>query len=216
MTDSSKTPIRFHLRDVRLAFPNLTKEGKFGYGCRFILPPDHMQVLNLMSREYLKNLGVPFPADMKARVKTKALLEAIGKAVAKNKWAEKGPSIYAALDKQDKLFLHDGDTKADLDGFSGNLFVSAGARGPVSVFDQLRNEATEKEVYSGCYVVGSLDFWGQDNSAGGKRVNASVYGVQKLRDGDAFSSGGKASDADEFDNEDISEEGSEVEPDLEG
>lgn len=216
MSDTpNKTPIRFHLRDVRVAFPNLTKPGKFGYGCRFILPPDHVQVVNAMSREYCKNIGVTLPVDLKAKVKTISLLEAIAKAVAKAKWQDKGPSIYAALAKQDKVFLHDGDTKSDLDGFSGNYFVSAGARSAVSVFDQLRNEATEAQVYAGCFAVASLDFWAQDNTEGGKRLNCSVYGVQKLRDSDAFGSGGKPADADEFENEDISEEGEEIEVDLE-
>ena len=43
----------------------------------------------------------------------------------------------------------------------------------------------------------SIELWAQDNSFG-KRVNASLRGVQFLKDGDAFAGGGAASD-DEFD-----------------
>lgn len=46
-----------------------------------------------------------------------------------------------------------------------------------------------------------IDVWAQDNNFG-KRINASLGGVQFLRDGDAFAGGGVASEED-FD--DISE-----------
>ena len=46
-----------------------------------------------------------------------------------------------------------------------------------------------------------IDIWAQDNNFG-KRVNASLGGVQFLRDGDAFAGGGVAA-PDDFD--DISE-----------
>lgn len=194
--------LRFHVRDVRLAFPNLDKPGKFGYGCRFLLPPDHTQTLNPMSVKYCQAMGVKLPDGFKTnetKVKTVAVLKAIGKAVARKKWDAKGDSIFTALEKQDKIFLHDGDTKADLDGFEGNLFIACGSRGPVPMYDQLRNDATAREVYSGAWVVGSIDVWAQDNEDGGKRLNATVYGVQKLRDGDAFASGGPPAEAGEFD-----------------
>lgn len=48
-----------------------------------------------------------------------------------------------------------------------------------------------------CYVNAVLEFWAQDNRFG-KRVNATLMGVQFFRDGDAFSGGGAASD-DDFD-----------------
>jgi hypothetical protein len=51
--------------------------------------------------------------------------------------------------------------------------------------------------YAGCYVNASIELWAQDNNYG-KRVNASLGGVQFARDGDAFAGGGAASE-DEFD-----------------
>lgn len=200
MTKAATGPIlRFHARDMRLAFPNLDKPGKFGYGARFLFPPDHTQVLNTTTRAYLASIGVNAPGDTTTKIKTLPLFEKIAIAVARKKWGDKAEAIVKALKTQDKLFWHDGDSKADLDGFSGNWFVSAGSRGPVPMFDQVRNEATARDVYSGAYVIGSIDFWAQDNEAGGKRINASVYGVQKLRDGDAFAAGGTPAEAGEFD-----------------
>ncbi len=55
--------------------------------------------------------------------------------------------------------------------------------------------------YAGCYVNAVVDIWAQDNNFG-KRINASLSGVQFLRDGDAFAGGGVAA-PDDFD--DISE-----------
>lgn len=199
MAEPKAKPLRFFLRDVRLAFPNLDTKGKFGYGCRFLLPPDHVQTLNPASRKYCEALGIKLPPDASAKVKTVALLDKIGLAVARKKWDAKGDAIYKALKLQDKNFYHDGSSKADLDGFEGNIFVACGSRGPVPMFDQSRNETDARVVYSGAYTIGQIDVWAQDNTEGGKRINASVYGVQKLRDGDAFASGGPPADADDFD-----------------
>ena len=57
--------------------------------------------------------------------------------------------------------------------------------------------AADGRPYAGCYVIANVELWAQDNNYG-KRINASLRGVQFLRDGDAFSGGGAASE-DEFD-----------------
>lgn len=196
--------LRLQIRDGRLAFPNLSKPGKFGYGARLIIPPDHTQILNVRSRAYLADLGVKVPADPKARIKTIPLLKQVALAIAKRKWSEKAPTVVASLEAQDRLFYHNGNTKAELEGFEGNFFIACGSKGPVTMFLQDRSEATEKEIWSGCYVNGLIDVWAQDNADGGKRLNASIYGVQKVRDGDAFAAGGTPAESDEFD--DISDE----------
>jgi hypothetical protein len=53
-------------------------------------------------------------------------------------------------------------------------------------------------VYSGCYVNGIIDLWAQNNNYG-KRINATLLGVQFAGDGEAFSSGGSSASADDFD-----------------
>lgn len=206
--------MRFQARDVRIAFPNIFKPGKFGYNALFILPPDHSQVIRTKpylgkdgkeeapsDRDAILALGIKLPADPKAKVKTVPLLQTIAKKLAIGKWQQKGESIYAALDKQDKIFLHDGATKADYEGFEGNYFIATNAKTKPSTFDQLRNEVGEGDgvIYSGAFVIANLDFWVQDSTDWGKRINSGLRGVQKLRDGDAFSGGGKAASADEYD-----------------
>ena len=73
------------------------------------------------------------------------------------------------------------------------------AQGRPLVIDADKSPLTEQDgkPYSGCYVNASIELWAQDNNYG-KRVNASLSGVQFFRDGDAFA-GGRAADVDDFD-----------------
>lgn len=205
--------MRFQLRDARLAFPNLFEPYKGSYGARLILPPDHSQVIR--NKPYLKDgkivapsdreaivkYGIALPPDKNAKIKTVPLLKKIALAIAREKWQAKGDAIFKALEAQDKVFLHDGNTKSEYDGFEGNMFVAANSKTRPSTFDQMRNVVGEGDgvIYSGCFVVASLDFWPQDHKEHGKRINSGLSGIQKLRDGDAFSGGGKAAEADDFD-----------------
>jgi hypothetical protein len=107
MTNIAQPIGRMLLKNVRLAFPNLFEsttvagEGKPRYSAMLIVPNDHPQL-----------------AEIKQKMQ----------AVAKEKWAAKAVEVYKALEKSDKLALHDGDTKAQYDGVAGNLFISAAAQ----------------------------------------------------------------------------------------
>jgi len=181
---STNAPIgRILLKDARLAFPDLfvpttvAGEGKPRYSATLLIPADHPQL-----------------EDIKRRID----------ALAKDKWREKSASILAGLYKTGKVALHDGDEKAQYDGFSGNMYVAAAAQenAAPTVVDQARNTLTAKsgKPYAGCYVNASLEFWVQDNQWG-KRVNCTLRGIQFYKDGDSFSAG-RPADSDEF--EDVS------------
>ena len=184
---TTATPIgRMMLKNVRLAFPSLFEASVVGndpgakprFGASLLIPLDHPQI---------------------PEIKAKML------AVAKEKWKDKGQAMYNGAEKADKLALHDGDTKAQYDGFPGNLFLSANsqenARPTVINSDRTPLTAKDGKIYAGCYVNVSVDFWVQDNSYG-KRINAQLRGVQFLRDGDSFSAG-RPAEADDF--EDVTE-----------
>lgn len=224
--------MRFQARDVRLAFPDLyesrvdPKTGKkTGFGAKLILPPDHVQVIRSKpylgkdgkieapsDRDAIIELGIKLPTDPNAKVKTIPLLQAIEKALAKQKWPDKFDAVLKTLKTQDKTFLHEGASKAEYDGFDGNYFLSANNKHKPSTYDQLRNEVDEASgvLYSGCFVVAIVDFWAQDHKDYGKRLNTGLRGVQKFRDGDAFGGGG-SSKANDFDEISVDgEEGGEV------
>ncbi len=170
--------MKLKLSNVRLAFPTLWEaktvngEGKPAFSAIFLLDPTDPQV--------------------------KAINKAIDQ-VAAEKWGAKVAAILIAARKADKVCLHDGDLKATYDGFAGNLYVSA--RNPVRPLvlgaDKAPLTEADGKPYAGCYVNVSLELWAQDNNYG-KRVNATLMGVQFFRDGDAFAGGGVASE-DDFD-----------------
>lgn len=179
--------MRFDIKGARLAFPNIytpkesTDGGKAKYNCSLIIPPDH-PIIPELDKAFEK--------------------------IALDKWGKNGAAILAGLRKQDRLCLHDGDTKASYDGFAGNMFISASSDSQPSI----RNRAGEhvqagkdQAPYGGCYVLGKIELWPQDHQKHGKRINAQIRGVQFMRDGDAFSAGRPASD-DEFESLEVEEE----------
>lgn len=170
--------MQLKLRNVRLAFPALFEaktvngEGDPAFSACFLLDPADPQV--------------------------KAIHTAIDQ-TATEKWGAKAPAMLVQARKADKVCLHDGDLKATYEGFSGMLFVSARNRVRPTVLDADKSPlvAADGKPYAGCYVNAVLDLWAQDNNYG-KRVNATLMGVQFARDGDSFTGGGAASE-DDFD-----------------
>jgi hypothetical protein len=170
--------MKIKLANVRLAFPQLFEaksvngEGEPAFSASFLMAPDH-------------------PAAKELR----DAFEVIGK----DKWGAKWPTVKKEIEAKDRTALHDGDTKAGYAGFEGHLFVSARNKSRPLVIDRDKTPLTSADgrPYAGCFVNASVELWAQDNNFG-KRINASLRGVQFFKDGDAFSGGGAASD-DEFD-----------------
>ena len=170
--------MKIKLANVRLAFPALFEaktvngEGEPAFSASFLLPPDHPAIQIL--RDAFDGIG-------------------------KDKWGAKWPAVKKEIEAKDRTALHDGDTKADYAGFEGNFFVSARNKTRPLVIDRDKTPlvASDGKPYAGCYVNASIELWAQDNNYG-KRINASLRGVQFFRDGDAFAGGGAASE-DDFD-----------------
>lgn len=169
--------MKIMLVDVRLAFPNLFKAQAFeggspSFGASLLLAPTNKAV-----------------AEMRKAFVT----------VAKEKWGAKADAILKSLTATDKLCLHNGDTKEQYDGFTGNMFVSARSKVRPLILNVDKTPLNEDDgkPYSGCYVNASIELWAQDNKFG-KRINAQLRGVQFLRDGDAFGGGGSPASDEEF------------------
>ena len=175
--------MKLKLQRVRLAFPNIftpntppAGEGKPAFGASLLMEPKHAAI---------------------------KLIEDAMLAVAKDKWGAKGEAVFNQLKKQDRLALHDGDTKAQYMGFEGNFYLSARNPARPTALNKDKTPLNESDgvLYSGCYVHAVVEIWAQDNQYG-KRVNATLSGVQFCGDGDAFS-GARPASADDFD--DLSE-----------
>jgi hypothetical protein len=151
-------------------------KGKAKYNCALILPSNHKQLAELQAIE----LALCTEHD----------------------WKDKSPGakVHATLAKTDKLAVHDGDTKPQYDGFEGNFFLSPSNDTRPTVMHGVTRAPIGKEdgtIYSGCIVNCKVEIWVQDNSWG-KRVNATLLGVQFVRDGDAFGSGAPPANPDDF------------------
>lgn len=188
----AEVPNTITLKNVRISFMDtlwtagqVQGEGKPQHRANFLLSADDPQV------EKLQELI------------TKVMDEA---------WKDPktGPAIKKQIRGADRTCLHDGNTKAQWDGYADNWFVSAGNPSKVLVIDRDRTPLAEGDgkPYSGCYVDVNIQVWAQDNNWG-KRVNASLRWVQFRRDGDAFAGTPPAS-VDEV--PDISEDDGEDEP----
>jgi hypothetical protein len=169
--------MRLILNNVRGAFLQVFQAKAFegsepAFSGAFIFPKNHPQV--------------------------KELNQAIEK-VGKEKFGAKWDAIYKAMKATDKTCLHDGDSKSQYDGFEGNLFVTARNKVRPTALNRDRSPVTEEDgvIYSGCYLNASLEIWAQDNKWG-KRINATLRGVQYFGPGEAFSSGGAPATEDEF------------------
>lgn len=124
--------------------------------------------------------------------------------VAAEKWTPaKAPAIMKGLRAQDRTAIHDGNNKSNWEGFEGMLYINASSekRPSVKDLDGVTNLVlSDGKIFSGVYVNLLIELWAQDNKFG-KRINASLRGVQYVKIGDAFSGGGSApADDEEFEN----------------
>lgn len=174
--------MKIRLNNVRLAFPVLwearaVQDGDTpSFSAAFLFAPDH-----------------PAVAAIEAGIET----------LAKDKWGEKAQTVLKQMRANNRVCLQDGDMKSQYAGYEGNLFVNTrSATRPLVVDQQKRILAASDGIpYAGCYVNATIELWAQANKYG-QRINASLGGVQFLRDGDAFG-GGRSASIDDFD--DVSE-----------
>lgn len=124
-----------------------------------------------------------------------AIMYAAGK---QTKWKGKETEVVTQLKAADRLFVHDGDAKADTPGYKGNLYINSSAKTQPRVIDENGNDikATSGKIFPGVYGLTILEPWAQDNQFG-KRVNATLLGVQYIRDGERLA-GGSVATADDY------------------
>lgn len=111
--------------------------------------------------------------------------------VAKEKWGAKADAVLKTIRAADKTCLRNGDNK-EYDGYPGNLFINASSKKRPSVVDSDGTTAlveSDGKPYGGCWVNAYVEIWAMDNQFG-KRICASLGGVQFHSDGEPFGTGG--------------------------
>jgi len=167
------------INNVRLSFPSLFVATAFDadqakkFSGTFILPADDPQV-GAIQKEIQR--------------------------VAVEKWNTKANDVLVQLKAQNKIALRSGAEKAAMDGFGPEVFFfNASNEKRPGVYDRDRTPLTAEDgrPYAGSYVNVQVEFWAQDNKWG-KRINATLRGVQFAADGEPFGGGAPPSSADEF------------------
>lgn len=106
------------------------------------------------------------------------------------------------LESQDRICYRESDKTNQagevFEGFEGNYWISATNASRPTILDRDKTPLTEEDgrPYSGCYVVAILDVWAQDHKKYGKRINATLKGIQYHSEGDGFGGGAPASASD--------------------
>lgn len=181
--------MKVSIKNARIAFPALFEaktvngEGEPRYSAAFIVDP----------------------ASVNAKELAKALT-----AVAKEKWGAKADGILAELKKKGRVCYVEGPkTNGNgevYDGFEDMHSFNASNKARPLILDRDKTplSAADGKPYGGAFVNASVELWAQDNNFG-KRINATLKGVQFVRDGDAFGGGAPAS-PDDFDDLGVGEE----------
>ena len=166
---------KIQLKTVRLSFPNIFKRASFnGEEGKF-------EATFLLDKE-----------------KDSAQIAAINAAIDE---AIKDAKIKVPSDKR---CLKDGDD-VEYDGYAGCMSFKASTNKRPTLINRDKSPVVEDDnvLYAGCFVNAICDIWVQNNNYG-KRVNANLYGIQFVKDGDAFGSGDVdvTDEFDAFDDED--------------
>lgn len=89
-----------------------------------------------------------------------------------------------------KLPLRDGDAERDDDAYADSMFMNANSRRRPQIVDASVQPIIDRdEVYSGCYVNATVEFYVY-NVNGNRGVACGLGNIQKLRDGEALGGGG--------------------------
>lgn len=84
--------------------------------------------------------------------------------------------------------FRDGDTeKAGIAGYEGKIFVKATSKTAPRVVDKKIQPLEETEFYAGCYAIASVTAYAYDFQ-GNRGVAFGLVNVQKVKDGEPFSS----------------------------
>lgn len=114
-------------------------------------------------------------------------LKAAVKAAAEEKWGKKVPAGI-------RNPIRDGAEKAHLDGYDGCMFIRASSKTKPGLVDQNCQEIINpSEFYAGCIARATVVAFAYDQ-AGNKGVSFLLSNIQKVADGESFSSRGRAAD----------------------
>lgn len=130
----------------------------------------------------------------------KQTLKVIKEAIEAAKERDKDKKWNGKIPAKLRLPIRDGDEdRPDDEVYADHYFINANAaeNRPPRLLTRVKGEtATEEDLYSGCYAVAIVNFYGY-NAAGNVGIGCGLVGLQAFADGERLS--GSSFDADELD-----------------
>lgn len=132
-------------------------------------------------------------------------IEAAMLAAATDKWKDAAPGILAKL-KAERKVAFSPEAPLDKDGKPYGAFKGKGALSTrnapnkkPTLFNHGGDEILidEDQFYAGARVHASVEFWAQDSTEYGRRINCNIRAVKQFKDGERLGGSGPAT-ADEF------------------
>lgn len=194
--------MKLYVKGVRLSFTaslfeakQVQGQGKEKFSVSSIIEADTVACFGEFNPDSVNGQQKGLKWGPAKEVFSQAIMWAAGR---QTKWKGKEVEVVTQLKAADRLFVHDGDAKADTPGYKGNLFINSSNEIQPQVVDEKGDKilATSGTIYPGVYATVILEPWAQDNQFG-KRVNASLLGVQFLRKGERLA-GGSVATADDY------------------
>jgi hypothetical protein len=182
----------FQFKNVRIAFPKLWTPERFPtgtdpkkyYSAAFILDPDDPQI---------------------------AAFKALCAKVVQEKYPKEHAIMLKGMQAANKVPYHDGDAKANFEGYAGMIYVSARSTTAPLAIHRDRSAVSEESgvIYAGAFVNASVGVFCYNK--GSKGVGAGLRGVQYWGEGDRFSGSSPAGE-DEFAQDEIAVPNDEDDP----
>lgn len=169
--------------------------------------PARLSYANIFEPRSFNGQEPKFSVSLLIPKEDKQTLKVISDAIAEAKERDKDKRWKGKVPANLRTPMRDGDEdRPDDENYAGHYFLNANAdaKRPPRLMTRVKGEvATEEDLYSGCYAVAIVNFYGY-NTAGNQGVGCGLVGLQKLKDGERLSGSSIEVDELEFDEEEAS------------
>lgn len=160
---------------------------------------------NALSGKYQLDLLIPKDSPEVKKIKS-AINKAIEEGIQRTKkWNGKKPAKCFTPIKDGDEKIEEAEKPENYAAYEGMYYITPKASKPSEffIFDRDRNRIEPDEIYSGCYVRASLEFFPYAHDLGGKGISVKLTALQFIADGESLGGGRRSEDdvAGDFDDD---------------
>lgn len=160
---------------------------------------------NQLSGKYQLDLLIPKDSPEVKKINA-AINQAVNDGVDRlKKWNGKKPAKFFSPIKDGDEKIEEAEKPENYAAYEGMYYITpkASKANEFFCFDKDRNRIEPDEIYSGCYVRASLEFFPYAHDMGGKGVSVKLSAIQFISDGESLGGGHRSEDdvAGDFDDD---------------